>query len=73
MLPPCDLFAERGDSLGSRILLQTWLGLVTLGGKIPSWSDKTSDAHNKSIHLMNVEHRMHVQLNKITRPFITSH
>ncbi len=54
MLAPCDLLAGRDDSLGPKILSQRWLGLTTLGGKIPSWSDKTSDAHNK--RMQNAEH-----------------
>ncbi len=48
MLAPCDLLVGRGDSLGPRILSQRWFELVTPEGKILSWSDKSSDAHNNS-------------------------
>ncbi len=50
MLAPCDLVG-RGDSLGPKILSQTRFGLTTLGGKIPSWSEKTSDALVQEHHL----------------------
>ncbi len=40
----------RGDSLGPRLLPPRRLGLATPGGKIPSQSDKGSDAHSKSHH-----------------------
>ncbi len=46
MLAHCNLLAGRDDSLGLKILSHRWLGLATLGSKIPSWLDKMSDAHN---------------------------
>ena len=50
MLALCDLLVGKGDSFGPRILSERWLALTTLEGKIPSWLDKMSDAHNKSHH-----------------------